>query len=104
MGGFDHYTVLAFLFAAVVHLSDILPSNRDWYQAPYVLVSPESTNVSWLKCQAECWDSWSFINLQEDLWHVGMQLVPLFISWRAFVRSGSEVSLRSKIREMYNKS
>lgn len=71
-GGFDHYNAFAFLLAVVAHLSDLPPSNRDrsgieLWSVPYLLVCPGPTKVSRLTYQADCWDSWSFINLQEDV-------------------------------------
>lgn len=77
MEEFDHCSTFAFLLAAVVHLSDLPPSSRDrsgieLWSVPYLLLCPGPTKFSWPTCQEGFWVSWYFINLQEDLWHVGM--------------------------------
>ena len=107
MGGFAHYSAFAFLLGAAVPLSDLPPSNRDrssieLWSVPYRLVCPGPTKVSRLTCQADCWDSWSFINLQEDSWHVGMPACSLGAFLEGILRSGSGVSLRSKMEQRCN--
>lgn len=77
MGGFDHYSMFAFLLAAIVNLSGLPPSNRhrsgvELWSVPSLLFFPGPTKISQLSYQEHCWDSWSSVNLQEDLWHVAM--------------------------------